>query len=210
MVRTRASSEVTGSVRGSNAGLPQKVVALLDRVRMDDRDTKGDVYEYMLGKIATARQNGQFRTPRHIIKLMVEMTEPRADDLICDPVSGTCGFLVAAGEYLRDHRPEVLHDAKARERFNRGMFDPPTHFSPIGPRFGRPASGVLPRLGANESRAPSRPPGPLGIQHGSPATAQPPSSCKPSQDHVGIARSSGTSSAESWYRAIVAVVAQAK
>jgi len=105
-----------------NPGLLQKVVDLLDGVRMDDRDTKGDVYEYMLGKIATAGQNGQFRTPRHIIKLMVELTEPRADDLICDPASGTCGFLVAAGEYLRDHRPEVLHDAKAREHFNHGMF----------------------------------------------------------------------------------------
>jgi type I restriction enzyme M protein len=105
-----------------NAGLLQKVVDLLDGVRMDDRDTKGDVYEYMLGKIASAGQNGQFRTPRHIIKLMVEMTEPRADDLICDPASGTCGFLVAAGEYLRDRRPEVLHDAKAREHFNHGMF----------------------------------------------------------------------------------------
>ena len=105
-----------------NVGLLQKVVDLLDGVRMDDRDTKGDVYEYMLGKIATAGQNGQFRTPRHIIKLMVELTEPRADDLICDPASGTCGFLVAAGEYLRDHRPQVLHDAKAREHFNHDMF----------------------------------------------------------------------------------------
>ena len=105
-----------------NAGLLQKVVDLLDGVRMEDRDTKGDVYEYMLGKIATAGQNGQFRTPRHIIKLMVEMTEPRADDLICDPASGTCGFLVAAGEYLRDHRPEVLHDRKADAHFNHHMF----------------------------------------------------------------------------------------
>ena len=105
-----------------NAGLLQKVVDLLDGVRMDDRDTKGDVYEYMLGKIASAGQNGQFRTPRHIIKLMVEMTEPRADDLICDPASGTCGFLVAAGEYLREHRPEVLHDKKAHEHFNQRMF----------------------------------------------------------------------------------------
>ena len=105
-----------------NPGLLQKVVDLLDGVRMDDRDTKGDVYEYMLGKIATAGQNGQFRTPRHIIQLSVEMTEPRADDLICDPASGTCGFLVAAGEYLRHHRPEVLHDKRANEHFNHGMF----------------------------------------------------------------------------------------
>ena len=77
-----------------------KVVDLLEHVPMEDRDTKGDLYEYMLGKIATAGQNGQFRTPRHIIRLMVEMTEPNAKDMICDPASGTCGFLVAAGEYL--------------------------------------------------------------------------------------------------------------
>src|SRR5688500_5898098 len=74
--------------------LLQKAVDGLDAIDMDDRDTKGDVYEYMLGKIATAGQNGQFRTPRHIIKLMVEMTAPKADDVICDPAAGTCGFLV--------------------------------------------------------------------------------------------------------------------
>jgi type I restriction enzyme M protein len=54
-----------------------KVVDLLDDVPMEDRDTKGDLYEYMLGKIASAGQNGQFRTPRHIIRLMVEMTAPQ-------------------------------------------------------------------------------------------------------------------------------------
>ncbi len=84
-----------------------KVVDLLDDVPMEDRDTKGDLYEYMLGKIATAGQNGQFRTPRHIIQLMVEMTAPQPKDVICDPACGTCGFLVAAGEYLREHHPEA-------------------------------------------------------------------------------------------------------
>lgn len=78
-----------------------KVVDMLDHVPMEDRDTKGDLYEYMLGKIASAGQNGQFRTPRHIIQLMVELTAPNPKDVICDPASGTCGFLVAAGEYLR-------------------------------------------------------------------------------------------------------------
>ena len=73
-----------------------KVVDTLDGVPMDDRDTKGDLDEYMLGKIASARQNGQFRTPRHIIQLMVELTAPTAGDVICDPASGTCGFLVMA------------------------------------------------------------------------------------------------------------------
>jgi len=67
------------------AALLAKVVDKLDAVKMDDRDTKGDDYEYMLGKIATAGQNGQFRTPRHIIKLMVELTEPTPGDTICDP-----------------------------------------------------------------------------------------------------------------------------
>ena len=62
-----------------------KVVDMIDQVPMEDRDTKGDLYEYMLGKIATAGQNGQFRTPRHIIQLMVEMTAPTPTDVICDP-----------------------------------------------------------------------------------------------------------------------------
>ena len=76
------------------ASLLQKAVDGLDAIPMVDSDTKGDVYEYMLSKIATAGQNGQFRTPRHIIRLIVEMTGPQPDDTICDPASGTCGFLV--------------------------------------------------------------------------------------------------------------------
>ncbi|HEY0682878.1 MAG TPA: class I SAM-dependent DNA methyltransferase [Steroidobacter sp.] len=104
------------------AALLAKVVDLLDQVPMEDRDTKGDVYEYMLGKIASAGQNGQFRTPRHIIRLMVELTAPKPDDVICDPACGTAGFLVAAGEYLREHNPNLLHDAKQRKHFHHGMF----------------------------------------------------------------------------------------
>jgi type I restriction enzyme M protein len=100
-----------------------KAVEKLDAVQMDDRDTKGDVYEYMLGKIASAGQNGQFRTPRHIIALMVELTKPTPTDIICDPASGTCGFLVAAGEYLRHHHPEVLRDPKLRKHFHETMFN---------------------------------------------------------------------------------------
>ncbi len=99
-----------------------KVVDMLDHVPMEDRDTKGDLYEYMLGKIATAGQNGQFRTPRHHIQLMVALSAPNPKDIICDPASGTCGFLVAAGEYLRQHHPEILRDAVAREHFHHGMF----------------------------------------------------------------------------------------
>ena len=99
-----------------------KVVDLIEQVPMEDRDTKGDLYEYMLGKIASAGQNGQFRTPRHIISLMVEMTAPKPTDIICDPACGTCGFLVAAGEYLREHHPESLRDNKLRKHFHHGLF----------------------------------------------------------------------------------------
>ncbi|MBN8728107.1 MAG: SAM-dependent DNA methyltransferase [Xanthomonadales bacterium] len=100
-----------------------KVVDMLDAIPMDDRDTKGDLYEYMLGKIASAGQNGQFRTPRHIIKLMVEMMAPKPSDTICDPACGTAGFLVAAAEYLQQHhQQEIYADKKAARRFNRDTF----------------------------------------------------------------------------------------
>jgi len=99
-----------------------KVIDLLDDIPMEDQDTKGDLYEYMLGKIASAGTNGQFRTPRHIIRLMVELTKPTPKDTICDPASGTCGFLVSAGEYLRENYPEMLVDEFTRKHFNNSMF----------------------------------------------------------------------------------------
>ncbi len=99
-----------------------RVVDLLAEIPMEDRDTKGDLYEYMLSKIATAGQNGQFRTPRHIIALMVEMTAPTPQDVICDPACGTAGFLVAAGEYLRDNHPNLFHDQVLNAHFNNSMF----------------------------------------------------------------------------------------
>jgi len=102
--------------------LLEKVVDLLADVPMEDRDTNGDLYEYMLGKIATAGRNGQFLTPRHIIRLMVELVAPQPNDIICDPACGTCGFLVAAGEYLRSNYPDMLHDANSNEHFHHEMF----------------------------------------------------------------------------------------
>ena len=102
--------------------LLSKVVDLIAEIPMADRDTKGDVYEYMLSKIASAGQNGQFRTPRHIIRLMVEMTAPTPTDVICDPACGTAGFLIAAGEYLREHHPKMLQDEKPRSHFHERMF----------------------------------------------------------------------------------------
>jgi type I restriction enzyme M protein len=106
----------------SNAALLAKTVDMLDKIPMEDRDTKGDLYEYMLGKIASAGTNGQFRTPRHIIQTMVEMMRPTPEDVICDPAAGTCGFLVAAGEYIRENHPQALRDEKRRKHFHDGMF----------------------------------------------------------------------------------------
>lgn len=99
-----------------------RVVELLNDIPLQDRDTKGDLYEYMLGKVASAGQNGQFRTPRHIIQLMVEMTDPKPTDTVCDPACGSCGFLVAANEYVRQRHPEVLRDPALIQHFHHGMF----------------------------------------------------------------------------------------
>ena len=99
-----------------------KAIDLLDQIPMEDRDTKGDLYEYMLGKLQSAGQNGQFRTPRHIIRLMVELTAPTTKDTICDPASGTCGFLINASEYLREMYPEMLSNKKDRAHFHNTMF----------------------------------------------------------------------------------------
>ena len=99
-----------------------QVVEMLSNIDMSDRDTKGDVYEYLLSKIASAGQNGQFRTPRHIIKLMVDMTQPTLEDVICDPSCGTAGFLTVAGEYIREHYETELYSESAKEHFQNRMF----------------------------------------------------------------------------------------
>ena len=100
-----------------------KVVDLLADVNMDDQDTKGDIYEYMLGKIASAGQNGQFRTPRHIIKMIVDLMQPKPTDTICDPACGTAGFLVAASEYLTEHHSsEIFATAETAKRYSEETF----------------------------------------------------------------------------------------
>ena len=102
--------------------LLDQVVQMIDKIQMDDRDTKGDLYEYLLSKIATAGTNGQFRTPRHIIKMMVEIMQPKKEDTVCDPACGTAGFLVATGEYVHDRHPEWLHETEFRDHYNSDMF----------------------------------------------------------------------------------------
>jgi type I restriction enzyme M protein len=102
--------------------LLSRVVDMLDDIPMAERDTNGDLYEYLLSKIASAGVNGQFRTPRHIIDLMVAMMAPEPRDEICDPACGTAGFLVAASEYVRREHPGVLTNTAQRSHFHTSMF----------------------------------------------------------------------------------------
>ena len=102
----------------------QKIITGLDDLYehdIADRDMQGDLYEYMLGKLSTAGQNGQFRTPRHIIKMMVELLQPTPDDTICDPACGTAGFLVASAEYIRSHYEDAMTNEQW-EHFSGSMF----------------------------------------------------------------------------------------
>jgi len=107
--------------------LLDRVVNMISQIDMDDRDTKGDLYEYMLSKLQTSGTNGQFRTPRHIIQMMVEMTQPKLDgdrsDTVCDPASGTCGFLMASEEYVRDRYKAALLKPKNSKHFHNSMFN---------------------------------------------------------------------------------------
>lgn len=100
-----------------------KIVDSINNLELDrDKDTKGDLYEYLLSKVATAGTNGQFRTPRHIIDMIVNLMQPKADDIIVDPAMGSAGFLVSAQQYLRDNREEMFLDAKLKNHFNNDMF----------------------------------------------------------------------------------------
>lgn len=102
------------------------VVQLIDQLDLRDRDTSGDLYEYMLSKLSSAGTNGQFRTPRHIIRLMVAMTAPVLDgersDTICDPAAGTCGFLMAAEEYVRARYGDPVARRDNEQHFHNRMF----------------------------------------------------------------------------------------
>ena len=108
--------------------LLSKVVDALDEIYrlMNESqavDVRGDTYEYLLSKIAQSGLNGQFRTPRHIIRMMVELMDPKADDVICDPACGTSGFLVSAGEYLKERRKEeIFFDRRKKDHYMNHMF----------------------------------------------------------------------------------------
>ena len=106
----------------------EKIVTAMDEIyaqmeQAHSADVRGDIYEYLLSKIATAGVNGQFRTPRHIIRMMVELTDPKADDVICDPACGTAGFLVSAGEYLKERRKEeIFFNREKKDHYMNHMF----------------------------------------------------------------------------------------
>lgn len=108
--------------------LLSKVVDALDEIYrlMNESqavDVRGDTYEYLLSKISQSGLNGQFRTPRHIIRMMVELMDPKADDVICDPACGTSGFLVSAGEYLKERRKEeIFFDRRKKDHYMNHMF----------------------------------------------------------------------------------------
>ena len=103
--------------------LLEKIVTSIDELNVKDKDMRGDLYEYLLSKIATAGTNGQFRTPRHIIRMMVEMLALTPDDIICDPACGTSGFLVNAAVYLKNtYGIDLLMNEKNKDHYNNDMF----------------------------------------------------------------------------------------
>jgi type I restriction enzyme M protein len=106
----------------SKPSVLDQVIEKLERIDMTHQDTKGDIYEYLLSKLEGGGTAGQFRTPRHIIKLMVELMQPRIDDIICDPSVGTAGFLVAAKEYIDKHH-DVTELDKHKDHINKTMFN---------------------------------------------------------------------------------------
>lgn len=99
-----------------------KVVDGIDGIDMKNRDAKGDLYEYLLSKVATAGTNGQFRTPRHVIEMMCKLMKPTPSDVIVDPAMGSAGFLVAAQEYLRETHADLFLNAGLKEHFHNNMF----------------------------------------------------------------------------------------
>ena len=98
-----------------------KIVEGINALDMNNRDTMGDVYEYVLGKMAASGNNGQFRTPRHIIRMMVELMQPTIKDTICDPAMGSAGFIVEAAKYVQQKFKKELLDKGNAEHYKSNM-----------------------------------------------------------------------------------------
>lgn len=100
-----------------------KIVEGINALDMNNRDTMGDVYEYVLGKMAASGNNGQFRTPRHIIEMMVKLMKPTLEDTICDPAMGSAGFIVESAKYLKDHYSSELKKTSNAKKFKNSMLN---------------------------------------------------------------------------------------
>ena len=116
---TRFMSNATFLIQSSRTLV--KVVEGIDSLDMTNRDTMGDVYEYVLGKMAASGNNGQFRTPRHIIRMMVELMAPTLKDTICDPAMGSAGFIVESAKYIQAHYKNELLKKENSEHYKNGM-----------------------------------------------------------------------------------------
>ena len=101
----------------------QRLVTSISEIEMQNRDTMGDTYEYVLGKMAESGTNGQFRSPRHIIRMMVELMKPTLEDRICDPALGTAGFDVESAKYIMEHYKAQLTNKQAGKHFRTTMFN---------------------------------------------------------------------------------------
>ncbi len=99
-----------------------KVVDALDSLDLNNKDIMGDVYEYLLSQIAQSGTNGQFRTPRHIINMMVELMQPKMEDVICDPAMGSAGFICAAAAYVSEHYKNEMMKAENKKHYTTSMF----------------------------------------------------------------------------------------
>ncbi len=106
-----------------NARTLTKVVDGVDALDMNNRDAMGDVYEYILGKMAASGTNGQFRTPRHIIRMIVEMMRPTPKDYICDPAMGSAGFLVEAVKYIKENYGTAMYAAEEVHHMKTSMIN---------------------------------------------------------------------------------------
>ena len=127
-LQTGKKSSYAKYMRDANFMLPsalitEKVVTSINELPLQDRDLKGDIYEYMISKIQSAGRIGQFRTPRHIIQMMVRMIDPKITDTVVDPACGTGGFLVMSGHYVKEQNKDILlKDKKAANHFATKMF----------------------------------------------------------------------------------------
>lgn len=99
-----------------------KIVDMIDKIDLTDKDANGDLYEYLLSKLSTAGTNGQFRTPRHIIKMIVELMKPTSSDIIVDPAMGSAGFLVASAEYVKQNDKNLFYNETLTNHYNKTMF----------------------------------------------------------------------------------------